>query len=161
MHLQVDVLSKWIYHLKLCSHIESYFIINTVVLNLFQKWYVNLGVGSLLLSPGSWYTQGSVCAFQESISQSCVSSGRSMVGLMATPSKRTYAIPRSAAPRAPVPVALHCWPIPPQEMLKHSSVSVFAVTPKETDPDLPVRVQESPVEAWVGGGLLQGWGHWV
>ena len=33
------------------------------------------------------------------------------------------------------------------------------VTPKDTDPDLPVRVQESLVEAWVGGGLLQGWGH--
>ena len=29
-----------------------------------------------------------------------------------------------------------------------------AVTPQETDPDLPVSVQESPVEAWVGSGLL-------
>ena len=28
-------------------------------------------------------------------------------------------------------------------------------------PDLPVSVQESPAEAWVGGGLLQGRGHWV
>ena len=35
--------------------------------------------------------------------QSCVSSGGSMVGLMATSSKRTYAIPKSAAPRAPAP----------------------------------------------------------
>ena len=34
-----------------------------------------------------------------------------------------------------------------------------AVTPQETDPDLPVSVQESPAEAWVGGGLLQSWGH--
>ena len=34
-----------------------------------------------------------------------------------------------------------------------------AVTPKETDPDLPVSVQEALVEAWVGGGLLQGWRH--
>ena len=34
-----------------------------------------------------------------------------------------------------------------------------AVTPKQTDPDLPVSVQESLEEAWVGGGLLQGWGH--
>ena len=34
-----------------------------------------------------------------------------------------------------------------------------AVTPQETDPDLPVSVQESPAEAWVSGGLLQGWGH--
>ena len=33
------------------------------------------------------------------------------------------------------------------------------VTPQETDPDLPVNVQESLAEAWVGGGLLQGWGH--
>ena len=34
-----------------------------------------------------------------------------------------------------------------------------AVTPKETDLDLPVSVQESPVEAWVSGGLLQGREH--
>ena len=39
---------------------------------------------------------------------SCVISGGSMVGLMSTSSKRAYAIPRSAAPRAPAPVAGHC-----------------------------------------------------
>ena len=81
-------------------------------------------VGSLLLCPGSWCTQCSVCALQESISQSCVSSWSSMVGLMATSFKRAYAIPKSAAPRAPGPMAVHCWPVPPQEMLKHSSVLV-------------------------------------
>ena len=70
-------------------------------------------VGALLLSPGSWGTQGSVWAPQESISQSCVS----LVGLMATSSKRAYVIPRAAAP-------VHCWPLPPQETLRHSSVSV-------------------------------------
>ena len=70
-----------------------------------------------------WCTQGSVCALQESISQSCVSSGSTMVGLMATPSKRAYATPKSAAPRAPASAAVHCWPVPPQEILKHSSVS--------------------------------------
>ena len=59
---------------------------------------------SFLLGPGA---QGSVCALQESISQSCVSSGRSIVGLMATSSKRAYAVPKSAAPRAPAPVAGH------------------------------------------------------
>ena len=32
------------------------------------------------------------------------------------------------------------------------------MTPQETDPDLPVSVQES-LEVWVGSGLLQGWGH--
>ena len=40
---------------------------------------------SLLLSPGSWCAQGSVCALQESVSQSCVSSGGSMVGLIDLP----------------------------------------------------------------------------
>ena len=30
--------------------------------------------------------------------------------------------PGSAAARAPVPVAGHCWPVPPQETLKHSGL---------------------------------------
>ena len=29
------------------------------------------------------------------------------------------------------------------------------VTPQETDPELPVSIQESPAEAWVRGGLLR------
>ena len=33
------------------------------------------------------------------------------------------------------------------------------VTAQEIDPDLPMSVQESPAEVWVGGGLLQGWRH--
>ena len=74
-------------------------------------------VGSLLLSPGSWCVQVSIYTLQESISQSWVSSGSSMVGLMVTSSKRAYAIPKSASPRAPDPVSAHCWLIPPQEML--------------------------------------------
>ena len=65
-------------------------------------------VESLLLSPGSWYTQAFVCSLQESVSQSCVSSGDSTVGLMATSLKRAYAIPRSPAPRVPALVAGHC-----------------------------------------------------
>ena len=48
-----------------------------------------------------------------------------MVGLMATSSKRAYATPRSAAPRAPVPGTDHRQPVPPQETLKHSSASGF------------------------------------
>ena len=32
------------------------------------------------------------------------------------------------------------------------------MTSQETDPDLPVSVQESPAEAWVGSVLLQGQG---
>ena len=81
-----------------------------------QVWISLLwGPCSFFLGPGA----------QKSLfPQSCVSSGSSMVGLMVTSSKRAYAIPRSAAPRAPVPVAGHCWPGPPQETLRHSSVSV-------------------------------------
>ena len=33
------------------------------------------------------------------------------------------------------------------------------MTPQETDPDMPESVQESVAIVWVGGGLLQGWGH--
>ena len=33
------------------------------------------------------------------------------------------------------------------------------VTPQEIDSDVPVSVQESMAEMWVGSGLLQGWGH--
>ena len=40
--------------------------------------------------------------------QFCVSPGSFMVGLMVTSSKQAYAIPNSAASRAPVPVAIHC-----------------------------------------------------
>ena len=61
-------------------------------------------------APFSWVLvhTGSVCALQESVSQSCVSSGGSVAGLMATSSKRAYAILKSAPPRAPAPVAGHC-----------------------------------------------------
>ena len=61
-------------------------------------------------APFSWVLvhTGSVCALQESVSQSCVSSGGSVVGLMATSSKRAYAILKSAPPRAPAPAAGHC-----------------------------------------------------
>ena len=50
-----------------------------------------------ITDPFSWVLvhTGSVWALQESISQPCVSSGGSMVGLMVTSSKRTQAIPRS------------------------------------------------------------------
>ena len=65
-------------------------------------------VGSLLLSPGSWCTQGCVCAFQESVSLVLCKFRWLYGGLMATFSRRAYAIPRSTAPRAPAPTAVHC-----------------------------------------------------
>ena len=69
------------------------------------------GVHTVLFVP-------STCLF----SQSCV--GGFMVGLMATSSKRAYAIPRSTEPRVLAPAAVHYWPVPPQETFRHSSCSV-------------------------------------
>ena len=65
-------------------------------------------VRSKLLSPGSCCAQVFVCLTKSLFPQSCVSSGSSMAGLMVTSSKRAYATPRAAAPRAPAPVAVHC-----------------------------------------------------
>ena len=72
-----------------------------------QASWVSLlwGHCSFLLGPGAHKV---VCALQESISQSYVHSGSSLVGLMAISSKRAYAIPKSAEPRAPAPAAVHC-----------------------------------------------------
>ena len=53
--------------------------------------------------------------------------GGSMEGLLVTSSKRFYAtgcVTQTATPRVPAPVAVHYWPVPPQETLKHSSGSV-------------------------------------
>ena len=53
-----------------------------------------------------------------------VCSNCSIMGLMAISSNRIYVIPRSAAPRTPVPVTDHHKSVPPQETIKHSSASV-------------------------------------
>ena len=72
-------------------------------------------LGSLLLSPGSWCTQGSVCALQEFVSpvlckfwQLCggVNGDLLQEGLCYTQVSCTQ--PMSAAPRAPAPAAVHC-----------------------------------------------------
>ena len=66
-------------------------------------------VRSLLLCPGTLYAQSSVCALPESVSPVLCKFWQLYSVLMATSSKRAYAIPRSAATRAPAPAALHCW----------------------------------------------------
>ena len=87
-------------------------------------------VGSLLLSPGSWYTQILFVPTKSLFPQSCVSSGGSMVGLMVTSSKRAYAIPRSAChtqvccTQSPCPRSSPLLTSMPQKTPKHSSVSV-------------------------------------
>ena len=46
-----------------------------------------------------------------------------------------------------------------QNLVNTKSQEKGAVTPQDTDPGLPVSVQESLAEAWVSSGLLQGWGY--
>ena len=45
-----------------------------------------------------------------------------------------------------------------QQNLVHQNPDERSNHPQETVLDLPVGVQESLVEAWANGGLLQGWG---
>ena len=91
-----------------------------------QVWVSLLwGPCSFLLGPGA---QGPVCALQESTSQSCVSSGSSVVGLMVT-SKRAYAIPGSAAPRAPAPWQSTADPYLHRRCSSSLSVSVGSLGP--------------------------------
>ena len=76
------------------------------LLNTHGQVWVSLlwGHCSYLLGPGAHKV---LFAPSKSLfPQSCGSSGGSMVSLMATSSKRAYAIPWSAAPRAPAPAAL-------------------------------------------------------
>ena len=46
-----------------------------------------------------------------------------------------------------------------QNLVHTRSQEKGAVSPQETEPDLPVSVQESLVEAWVDSGLLWSQGH--
>ena len=71
---------------------------------------VNLLWGHCSFLPGPSMHKVLFVPSQSLFPQSCVSSSSSMVELMMT-SKRAYATPRSAVPRAPA--AGHCWPIPP------------------------------------------------
>ena len=75
------------------------------LLDIHGEVWVSLlwGHCSFLLGPGV-HKVVFVCSMTLS-PQSCVSSGGSMVGLMVTSSKRAYAIPTSAAPRAPASAA--------------------------------------------------------
>ena len=60
---------------------------------------------SFILGPGA---QGSICGLPESVSPILCKFWQLYGGLMATSSKRAYAILRSAAPRDTCSVAVHC-----------------------------------------------------
>ena len=78
-----------------------------------DSWTLTGKFGSVscgVTAPFSWVLVHKILFVpsQRLFPQSCVSSGGSVVGLRVTSSKCTYAIPRSIAPRAPAPAAIHC-----------------------------------------------------
>ena len=104
-------------------------------------------VGSLLLYPGSWCTQGFVCTPQESFfSQSCVNSGGSMVGLMQPPSRGLM----------PFPSLLHPEPLP----LQQSTTNPYPTGDTQTS---SVSVSLGVSGPWCAQGLFEPSEHlcWV
>ena len=81
-------------------------------------------VGLLLLSPGSWCIQGSVCALQESFSPVLCKFWWLYGGVNDDLLREGLYHTQVCCTQSPVFVAVHCWPIPPQETLRHSSGSV-------------------------------------
>ena len=89
-----------------------------------QVWVSLLwGHCSFLLGPGAHLVL--FVPYKSLFPQSCVNNDSSMVGLMATSSKRAYAIPRSAAPRAPDPAAGHCWLVSLHRRHSHTQWQVW------------------------------------
>ena len=78
------------------------------------------------VNSGSWWWTGrpGLLKFMGLESQTWLIELNWMVALMATSSKRAYAIPNSAVPRAPVHAAKHHQPVPLWETHKCSLVSV-------------------------------------
>ena len=78
-----------------------------------DSWILTSKSGSVscrVTAPFSWvlvHTRFCLCS-RSLFPHSCVSSGSSMVGLMAISSKKAYATPRPTTPRAPAPVAGYC-----------------------------------------------------
>ena len=94
---------------------------------------VSCGVTALLLGPSVHKVL--FVSSKSLFPQFCISSGSSMVGLMATSSKRAYAIPRSIAPRAPAPVAVT---VKPYLCRRHSDTGPSDPTETETEVCLSV-----------------------
>ena len=74
-------------------------------------------VGSLLLSPGSWCTQVSVCAFQESVSQLC-KFWRLYGGLNGDLLQEGLCHTQVCCTQSPCPCGSHRCPEPPQVTLR-------------------------------------------
>ena len=81
-------------------------------------------VGSLLLSPGSLCTQGSVCALPESVSPVLCKFWWLYGGINGELLPWGLCHTQVHSTQSPPPTAVHCWPVPPQETPKYSFVLV-------------------------------------
>ena len=83
-------------------------------------------VGSLLLYPGSWCTQGFACTPQESFFFPVLCKFWWLYGgINATSFKRAYAIPKSTVPWTSAPVAVHYKPISHRRHSNKFCLSLF------------------------------------
>ena len=93
-------------------------------------WWASVGqslLGSLLLSPRSWYTQGFTCALQESVSPVLCKIWQLYGGVNGDLPQEGLCHTQVCVPRASVPEAVHCWPVPPQEILKQFWLSLCGI----------------------------------
>ena len=81
-------------------------------------------VGPLLLPPGSWCAQHSVCSLQESPFPVLCKFWRLCGWVNGDLLQEGLCHTQVCCTQSPAPAAGHCWPIPLQGTLKHSSVSV-------------------------------------
>ena len=92
-----------------------------------QVWVSLLwGHCSFLLGPGA---QGSVCALQESVSPVLCKFWCLYDGINGDLLQEVLCHTQVYCTQNPCPWAVHCWPVPPQETLKHRSVSVSEGSP--------------------------------
>ena len=79
-------------------------------------------VGSLLLSPGSWCTQGFVCALQESVSPVLCKFWWLYGGVNGDFLQEGLCYTQLSYTQSLCPCSGQCWPTSPQETLKHLKV---------------------------------------
>ena len=91
------------------------------LLDIHGQVWVSLLWGSLPLSPGSWCRQSSVCALQESVFPVLCKFWQFYGGVNGNLLQEGLCHTQVCCTQSPAPAAGHCWPIPLQETLKHSS----------------------------------------
>ena len=80
----------------------------------------SVSFGSLLLSPESWWAHSFVCSLQESVSPVLCKFWQLYDGVNGDLLQEVLCLTHVCWTQSPVPVVVQGWPVPPQEMLRHS-----------------------------------------